>query len=165
MHINTLSLECTRRCNLQCAHCLRGNAQRMDMSRQVLFEALKDIEYINCLNITGGEPTMRPEFFEDLMYCLRSLRIEVSHFDITTNAFSTRYRQQVIEHLNDLYDWCDETECCSLSVCGDQYHGQNNYKYYINEWGDELPYFDPKSRSKYMNKALDRMCSRESTLL
>ena len=31
MHICNLIIEITRRCNLQCDHCLRGNAESIDL--------------------------------------------------------------------------------------------------------------------------------------
>lgn len=51
-------LEITRRCQLKCAHCLRGDAQDFDMSEEVIDAFLEQTAGIECLFFTGGEPTL-----------------------------------------------------------------------------------------------------------
>ena len=58
MTVDQLTLEVTRRCNMNCAHCLRGDAQCLDMSKEVVDKVLQDIDYISFLFFTGGEPSL-----------------------------------------------------------------------------------------------------------
>ena len=39
-------LEITRRYTLECAHCMRGNCQNIDMSEEIINNALRDVTHI-----------------------------------------------------------------------------------------------------------------------
>ena len=61
-NIDQLLLCLTRRCNMACRHCLRGDAQCKDMSETIIrqtFKGLTDCQ-INTLFLTGGEITIIP---------------------------------------------------------------------------------------------------------
>ena len=46
--IQSLTLEVTRRCNLACEHCMRGDAQNVDMTYEMVDKIL-DNEEINSI--------------------------------------------------------------------------------------------------------------------
>ena len=51
-------IEVTRRCNMNCAHCLRGDAQNLDISIDVIdrfFDAFANGADISTITFTGGE--------------------------------------------------------------------------------------------------------------
>ena len=56
MHINNLMIEVTRRCNLKCDHCLRGDAQNKDISTEYIDALLDQVTSIGSVTFTGGEP-------------------------------------------------------------------------------------------------------------
>ena len=56
--IDNITVEITRKCQLQCAHCMKGDAQNVDMSRQIIDKLLESVCSIGTLLFTGGEPTM-----------------------------------------------------------------------------------------------------------
>lgn len=158
LYISDLVLECTRRCNMKCEHCMRGCSQPLDMSYETLRKTLRQIDSISCLAVTGGEPSLKPDFFKDLYDLIRDFRIDVQYFYVVTNAKSTYRRQEFIEHLNNLYEWCDEKDMCSLVVSQDQFHNrlrEPNFKYYETEWGDELPYFRKEERREAIYEPLN----------
>jgi len=74
--LNNLFLELTSRCNARCEHCgsrCDGNTQGEEVSTEDLKRTLKDIaEHYDpnnvFLNVTGGEPLMRKDFFEIMKY-------------------------------------------------------------------------------------------------
>ena len=79
-------LEITRKCNMKCAHCLRGPAQRKSMPRHVMYHTLRKFDYIASLCISGGETTLAiPE-----LWMLRSEIInsqcDIGNMYIVTNA-------------------------------------------------------------------------------
>ena len=63
----TLNMELTRRCNMQCAFCARGQAQNIDMSHEVIDATLNQLNgvYINNLRLNGGEPLLGSEALAD----------------------------------------------------------------------------------------------------
>lgn len=71
-----LTWELTYACNLQCVHCLSSSGRRdprelsTDEAKRVVDElAAMQVFYVN---IGGGEPTIRPDFFELLDYSVAS---------------------------------------------------------------------------------------------
>jgi len=55
---DNLVLEVTRKCNMNCAHCLRGNAEDKDISFDLIDILLDNIDSINMITFTGGEPSL-----------------------------------------------------------------------------------------------------------
>ncbi|MCM1525267.1 MAG: radical SAM protein [Ruminococcus sp.] len=58
--VKTLSFELTRRCNMKCAFCSRGDAQNLDMSKEVIDKVLDEMEFFDLydLRLNGGEPLL-----------------------------------------------------------------------------------------------------------
>ena len=56
--VNELCLEVTRRCNMGCAHCLRGDAQDVDVSHTIIDEIFNQVDGIGQVTFTGGEPSL-----------------------------------------------------------------------------------------------------------
>lgn len=55
---DTLILEVTRRCNMYCDHCLRGNAMSMDMDDALVDKIVDAVDGIGTVVFSGGEPTL-----------------------------------------------------------------------------------------------------------
>ena len=66
--VGNLCLEVTRRCNMGCAHCLRGNAENLDMSRETIDQVLEQVDMIGQVTFTGGEPSLN---MDTIRYFLR----------------------------------------------------------------------------------------------
>ena len=80
--ISNLILEVTRKCNIKCMHCLRGDAQRVTMSVPVLHGVLQHLESICTLTITGGEPSLAPEVLEEFLQICHWRKIQVGGNDV-----------------------------------------------------------------------------------
>lgn len=68
LSFDKIYIEVTRRCNLSCAHCLRGDAENIDLSYENIDALLNQTEMINSLFFTGGEPSIcvdKLEYFID----------------------------------------------------------------------------------------------------
>lgn len=82
----SLVLELTRRCNMSCAHCLRGDAQALDMSKEIIRKALKNVKSISSLTLSGGEIALVPELIEyTLQTCIKN-DIDVYNIYAVTNG-------------------------------------------------------------------------------
>lgn len=122
LNIYNMVLEITRRCNMSCAHCLRGASQRLDMSYSTLWNAFKDVDHISTLTISGGEPSMKPDIINNIWSIIVNRGITLGGFYVVTNAKSTYRRNEFLKYLDRLYERCDEKEMCSLVVSEDQFH-------------------------------------------
>lgn len=165
IQISNLILEVTRKCNLKCAHCLRGDVQRMTMSNAVIFKAMGWIDSISTLTITGGEPSLAPEVLEYLLETFRWKRTQVGAFYIVTNGMPHNRYRRFLDAVEHLYGWCDEQSACTLTVSRDQYHPFNDNhwrnleKFEVHDengkhWGEYPPYFYPDARNHRIERAL-----------
>lgn len=101
----TLSLELTRRCNLQCDFCARGRAQDMDMSRQVIDAVLDQMQdvYINDLRLNGGEPFLSPDAIAYLVDKIIQRKTHIGYCAVFTNG--TVLNQTIANALCKLADY------------------------------------------------------------
>lgn len=84
--VDNLVLEVTRRCNMNCAHCMRGEAQNKDITREIIDRALSDIDSIGTLTFTGGEPTLNIDAIQYTLDVCKAKNIDVFGFYIVTNG-------------------------------------------------------------------------------
>lgn len=118
IQVNSLMLEVTRRCNLQCTHCLRGCAQNLDMDKVIVDKVIADIGWINGITFSGGEPTLNfsvIKHFTDLIV----KEYPIGSFFVATNG--TFYSQELINCLKKLYVNCEDPDSCVLAISRDQF--------------------------------------------
>lgn len=87
-YIEGISFELTRRCNLKCSWCSKGDAQDLDMSKEIIDKALDEVSgfYLYTIRITGGEPSLVPELIEYLIDGIIERHIIVNCVHMITNA-------------------------------------------------------------------------------
>ena len=97
-------LELTRRCDMTCSHCLRGDAQGVDMSEHTLITALRLFEGVTSeIGIGGGEPTLKPALLSRLRHSIIWTGIFPDTITLVTNG-----KRLVKEIANVEYDDYDE---------------------------------------------------------
>lgn len=84
--LKKLYFEITRKCNMSCAHCMRGEAQSKSMSKEVIDAALDNVISISNVFITGGEPFLEPELIEYLVDGIIKRDILIHQFGVVTNG-------------------------------------------------------------------------------
>lgn len=121
MFCNELILEVGRKCNLKCDHCLRGEAQDIEMSFETAKKAV-DLcaDGIGSLIFTGGEPMLYGCIINEIVDYIISQKIGVSSFYVASNGIA--YNPGVMNALVKLYAYCDEPEMCFLDISTDHYH-------------------------------------------
>lgn len=70
IYFRKLMIDITRRCQLRCEHCLRGEAQNLVISTDIIDSFLEQTAGIGELFFSGGEPTLAPDrmnYFVDHM--------------------------------------------------------------------------------------------------
>lgn len=105
--VTDLALELTRRCNMHCATCLRGDAEALDMPRQVIDNVFAGVCDVSTLTFTGGEPSMVPELIRYALACAKKHRTRVREVYVATNgktvpaAFLSALRDWHVKCLDD----------------------------------------------------------------
>lgn len=86
--VKTLSLEMTRRCNMKCRFCARGDAQKLDMSREIIDKVLDEIKGFDLYNLrlNGGEPLLAKDGIIYLVNEIIRRGVRLCGVHIFTNA-------------------------------------------------------------------------------
>lgn len=125
IHVGNLILEVTRRCNLHCAHCLRGEAQDKFTSNNIIEKAVDTFSSFSNVTFTGGEPSLNCDgiqhFFE---YAEFRNKLPESFF-VATNGVTNQTKLAHV--LLDGYARITKTgyiddEITALHVSKDQFH-------------------------------------------
>lgn len=114
----SIVIETTRKSNMQCAHCFRGNAQDIDIDFLHIDNLLDQTEVIGILEVTGGEPTWNLDAIEYILNGLCKRGIPLFGFVVHTNGLI--YSDRFVK----LLEWCKKIIDVSCTNClkdGDKY--------------------------------------------
>lgn len=102
-----LCLEITRRCQLKCAHCMRGDAQDIDMPEEIIDSILDQCAGIFSVFFTGGEPTMNIEGMDYFLREVQRRNIPLGQLSFVTNGVSIP--ESMKDFLERAYDYITES--------------------------------------------------------
>lgn len=131
-----LMLEVTRKCNLRCEHCMRGEPQNMDMSDEILGKVFGQTKQIFHLSLTGGEPFLAPHVIEKMVDVIIENKIRVGRCTTVDNGtILNDIGIRCVKALNRLADYIydfvwddkvrndpDESMPVSISISNSIYH-------------------------------------------
>ena len=124
IHVTDLMIEVTRRCNMVCPHCLRGNAQKKDINLQHVRTMFSKISYISCLTLSGGEPSLVPDIINDILDIAKEEDVEIGNFYLCTNA--KKITNEFMMTLMRLWMTCTENEISMVQWSNEQFHDNSN---------------------------------------
>jgi len=108
VHIESLIIEATRQCALNCAHCLRGDSEARSFSAFGKLEKfLKQGVSIDSLIFSGGEPFLVPEVLLHIINIMLKYETHVSQIYIATSGVipnSTIHLQNIILTLHKMLE-------------------------------------------------------------
>lgn len=118
--IDNLIIEVTRRCNMACPHCMRGDAQKMDLDIEHVRRLFDRVSEIHTLTFTGGEPSLVPHIIDEIIEEARARGINIGNFYIATNGkdVSAEFSQVLMK----LWWYCSDNEISSVDISNDAYH-------------------------------------------
>lgn len=127
LEINELMIEVTRRCNMRCSHCLRGEARKEDLNIGLFDEFLDAVASIGCLVFGGGEPSLVPNVMIDILKLVKAKSIPVYRFYIVTNG--KKVSKSFINAIMQWYEYIDEDDYYDemppmLTLSQDKFHEQ-----------------------------------------
>lgn len=131
-----LQIEITRRCNIRCAHCMKGDAQSVVLEKAVIDKLLDKTVAIGTLHITGGEPFADVDIMRYLIDGIVDRDIPVNNLLVTTNGLliddSCRdIFKKIYSHLKVKHELVYKKEMpaewlkskCVVRVSVDKFHG------------------------------------------
>jgi len=146
MTINTLVIEVTRRCNMACEHCMRGDAENKDIKYEHIDSLLSQCEGIGTVTFTGGEPSMNVPAIAYFLERAKALNISIDGFYIATNGMTIS--EEFVLTCLKLYSYSQCKEVCAIHVSNDVFHA--NEGNYNTELLDGLSFFGRKfSEERY----------------
>jgi hypothetical protein len=118
--IDSLVVEVTRRCNMSCLHCLRGDPEAIDMKIEYMETLLDQVEYISSVTFTGGEPSLNITAIKEFIRLVREKDIEVGNFYIATNG--REVSDEFLLTIMELYVLCTDNEVSAVEFSNDVFH-------------------------------------------
>lgn len=125
MQIQNLIIETTRNCQFECAHCLRGEAQKKEVRIEDICLVLDQVSYIGSITFSGGEPSLNTKAIRQTLDICKEKGVEVGSFYIATNGYSIPVDFVIV--CLEWYSYCEEKELCSVEVSNDIYHLAEGY--------------------------------------
>lgn len=120
MYVQDLFLEITRKCNLKCAHCLRGNAQNKSMSEEIIQAVFRNIKTINTLTIAGGEPSLAINILNTIRNEILWNDVDVQNIFLVTNG--KRLSKPLLKAYDNIYKLCSDNSISAFCISNDMYH-------------------------------------------
>lgn len=89
----------TQKCNLKCAHCLRGTARNVDITPQILDATFSKFVYLRDMTLGGGELSITPRLIKDVTASLKKNKVVVRSINLTTNGvvFNDEFAKNLLE--------------------------------------------------------------------
>lgn len=124
--ISQFIVEVGRKCNRQCAHCLRGAMEDVTIDIEYVKHIINQVSYIGCITFTGGEPTLYSKEIAEIVDYIVDNHVEVGGFYIASNG--EIYSHELMTALIKLYAHSLEfgdNELTAYDVSNDQFHSPN----------------------------------------
>ena len=119
--IRDLVIECTRRCNMDCLHCLRGDPENIDMNEKYIRKLFSMIGGIGSLTMSGGEPSLVPHIHTKIIEIAKEELDDISSYFMVTNGM-----QVSNEFIRALFEWhmyCEnDDEMNTVEISRDTMH-------------------------------------------
>jgi hypothetical protein len=134
-----ISIEVTRKCNLKCIHCCRGDAENLNIAYKHIDSLLLQVFSISHLTFTGGEPSLNVPAIQYFADECKRLDIGLGFVAIITNGITIK--QDFIDVCMDLHRMARKVSVC---VSNDKYHSQQ--RMYDDSLLKSLPFFNVRCK-------------------
>lgn len=123
-------IEVTRKCNLKCRHCLRGEAENITITKEMIDNYFDNIDGILTLNFTGGEPLLAIDEIEYTIDKIIKDKIRVASLAVITNGtildkrvadIFNKYNKYLHENMSYLFEDKKNTKV-ELLISNSEFH-------------------------------------------
>lgn len=124
---SSVVIEVTRRCNMRCAHCLRGDAENVDIQEKYIDAFLDGFEegaYIGSLTFSGGEISLNIPAIRYILKAVKQRGIAVGSFYMVTNGKAVDKMADLAMASLEWWNYCDDKDdnMCGLCISSDDFH-------------------------------------------
>lgn len=124
--IHDLCIETTRRCNMACAHCMRGDAMNRDLDPALLDKLFSRLSGIGNITPTGGEPSLNPAALLQIRDAIIKHDVHVEGIYLVTNG--KEITDEFLHNFLSLLMATDmEPELSGLALSQDMFHDKIPY--------------------------------------
>jgi len=176
MNLDDVVIEVTRKCNMQCPHCLRGDVENTTINIDYVRNLFSQVDNINMLTITGGEPSLASKKISEIVEVAREMNIEINSFYMVTNA--KKVTPLFFKAIKDLFNYCSSNESSMVQVSNDGYHEfeQENFdklaqkfSFYNTDFGNLISFKSHETGEEFTalaegNATYNVNCDREVTI-
>lgn len=133
MRLESLGINITKNCNINCAHCLCGEPLNEYITKEVVEHIFDDVDSVGELFLTGGEPLLRPDLIKMVKDVLQEKNVKPDKISLTTNG--TLFEEQQKEALLYLFKGAKKKK---MYFSNDYFHKEAIKEYYKK---NKKPYF------------------------
>lgn len=131
----SLCFEITRKCNMKCPHCMRGDAQDLTIFKEVIDKCLDNVAWVYSVILTGGEPFLEPDIIDYLFDGIIRRKIKIYGFSCMTNGSIRNEKiaaawNRLADYIASIYEPTEDAEADrkylraigQITVSYDKYH-------------------------------------------
>ena len=124
--VHDLCIETTRRCNMACAHCMRGDAMNRDLDPALLDKLFSRLSGICTITPTGGEPSLNPTALLQIRDAILKYNLPVIGVYLVTNG--KEITDEFLHNFLSLLLATEmEPEVSGLALSQDMFHDKISY--------------------------------------
>lgn len=135
--IRSLSFEMSRRCNLKCDWCSKGECENVDITKEIIDKALNEVQQypIREIRITGGEPFINSEM---IVYLLKQLiKKNIIFYDLFILSNGMYCDKNVAYAIKDVLEYMKKNESIRKKISTDAFIGYK-FEYYDKNFDGKL---------------------------
>ena len=118
----SLMIELTRKCNLSCKHCMRGDAQDVTITREIIDTIFENVGDCSRFSFTGGEPLLALDELEYFVDRIIESGYNTNVIDLVTNG------TVMDRHIMDVFEkfcYSGKGREAHLLISNDRFHSQD----------------------------------------
>lgn len=118
----TLYIEVTRKCNLACAHCMKGDPQNLDIPDEYVDSVMSQVSIIYCLVLSGGEVTLALDRLRYILDSAKRHNVKICRIALSTNGVVKD--PEFLEIYEEYKRYVLIPTRCEICISNDRYHTQ-----------------------------------------
>lgn len=127
--IKQLAIELTRRCNYNCAHCMRGNPQDLTITPEIIDTMFSQVSHIDMISLVGGESLLELDTLAYLLDAIDRYNLDIAVLSFFTNGSILDNR--VMDMLSDFVSK-DSGRTVSMNISEDPFHAAHQTQKALN---------------------------------